>query len=267
MTLALSFRSLVPVTFAALACAIAAGCGGTSVDGSGSARRVRPGSTCTMGSQPAGAEDGCNTCTCSAGTWACTEKACVTVDGGGSSCPAGMKMSDGCNECTCVNGQLACTNVYCPPPPLCNDGETKQQDCNTCTCMNGAWGCNTKACPPSECKEGETRSDGCNNCSCAGGQWACTARFCPTPDDAGPAPKGCGGWLGDTCTQNEYCAYTEGQLCGATDASSHCAPRAYACGTVYNPVCGCNNKTYGNACEAGMARTGVFRMGTCAVNG
>jgi hypothetical protein len=36
-----------------------------------------------------------------------------------------------------------------------------------------------------------------------------------------------------------------------------------ACDTVYDPVCGCDNATYGNACEANMAGISVYAEGAC----
>ena len=35
------------------------------------------------------------------------------------------------------------------------------------------------------------------------------------------------------------------------------------CILVYDPVCGCNNKTYGNSCEAMCAGITDFKKGEC----
>ena len=80
-----------------------------------------------------------------------------------------------------------------------------------------------------------------------------------------PEPEGtpCGGFLGDTCDADEYCAYEAGQYCGAADASSTCEPRPEFCPAIYMPVCGCDGQTYGNSCDAAVAGTGVSYEGEC----
>jgi hypothetical protein len=97
--------------------------------------------------------------------------------------------------------------------------------------------------------------DGCNTCSCQeGGQVACTRRACV---------DGCGGLAGIECPDGEYCNYPEAALCGAADATGTCAPIPQACTLQYDPVCGCDDQTYGNACEAASKGVSVARAGEC----
>ena len=100
---------------------------------------------------------------------------------------------DGCNTCTCTGGSWACTEMFCGPPTrppgrgsVCRDGQTRPagDGCNTCGCANGQWGgCTELACgnrpPVRGCQDGATQSlDGCNTCTCRGGNWSCTEMFC-----------------------------------------------------------------------------------------
>jgi hypothetical protein len=39
--------------------------------------------------------------------------------------------------------------------------------------------------------------------------------------------------------------------------------REGVCTMEYNPVCGCNHVTYGNACQAGLAGVTSFTTGAC----
>ena len=160
------------------------------------------------------AEDGCNTCQCTAaGSWACTLKACDVA------CDLGdQKLADdGCNTCTCAaDGSWACTEKACGPEPECTPGSTRQADdgCNSCGCTSdGFWACTLIYCDPDPvCELGTERpaDDGCNTCSCVGDGWACTGRACvPEPTTCKPgeqraAEDGCNTHLhdsGDGCTE------------------------------------------------------------------
>jgi hypothetical protein len=90
----------------------------------------------------------------------------------------------------------------------------------------------------------------------------------PTPAPAGstnPSQDGpnCGGIIGLLCPAGTYCAYVPAQRCGAGDQMSKCKPRPEVCTEEYNPVCGCDRKDYGNACDAARHGTAVAKMGKC----
>jgi hypothetical protein len=91
----------------------------------------------------------------------------------------------------------------------------------------------------------------------------------PGPEDSGfdGGTRWCGARAGNTCTSAEYCAYREGEFCGAADAEAICQPRPVVCNQDYRPVCGCDRRTYGNACTAAMAGTGILRAGICEDSG
>lgn len=90
------------------------------------------------------------------------------------------------------------------------------------------------------------------------------------PLDA-PAPiaevgESCGGFtLGPApvCAEGLYCDYTLEDVCGWADASGLCVERPASCTEEYMPVCGCDDRTYPNACLAAMDGVAVYMKGPC----
>jgi len=73
------------------------------------------------------------------------------------------------------------------------------------------------------------------------------------------------GVRGETCNSNtdclatEYCEKQEGDC----NSNGQCRPRPDACYDLWDPVCGCDNNTYGNACEAARAGVSISHAGQC----
>jgi hypothetical protein len=88
--------------------------------------------------------------------------------------------------------------------------------------------------------------------------------FCPQPDSADcGGGDDCGGLLGLGCAAGEYCDYNVNAMCGAADQTGVCRAKPEACDNLYDPVCGCDGQTYGNACSAASAGVSVAAAGEC----
>jgi hypothetical protein len=62
------------------------------------------------------------------------------------------------------------------------------------------------------------------------------------------------------CPPGFYCQTPVGQ-CGGP---GQCVPMPVVCPAIFNPVCGCDGQTYGNACAAAAAGVNVAHFGPCA---
>lgn len=86
----------------------------------------------------------------------------------------------------------------------------------------------------------------------------------PPPSKQGPAGAMCGGIAGFGCATGLYCDFTVEAHCGAADQSGVCKPIPEMCTEQYQPVCGCDDKTYANTCFAARGGISIALMGECA---
>jgi len=160
------------------------------------------------------AEDGCNSCTCIEGSWACTDAACA--------CPAPTTQETGCNAVV-VWAKAPATGECCMYGTACEAPVGWPQYYSAFECENA-------------CVEGETRraQDGCNTCECmTDNTWACTDIACDPVR---------------TCATDKDCVVSgcSGEICAVEPIGTTCEWREeYACYAPEITNCGCNQGTCG----------------------
>ncbi len=147
----------------------------------------------------------------------------------------------------------ACEQPECDTNADCGDAEYCFSDdgCNTPgTCRPRPGLCTLEFAPVCGC-DGNTYGNAC--AAAAAGVNIATEGACEAQDECNTNAD---------CNDTDYCFSDEG--CGAPGT---CRTRPEICTLEFNPVCGCDGETYGNACFAAGAGVNIASQGVCeAVN-
>ena len=72
----------------------------------------------------------------------------------------------------------------------------------------------------------------------------------------------CGGIAGIHCGRGLFCEFKNG-TCGRFDQTGKCVKVPHICFKIFQPVCGCNGKTYSNNCVRESNRVSEKHAGKC----
>jgi len=166
-------------------------------------------------------------------------------------------VSSGCGvvgtECSGLGAIVCGIGLYCQyETGVCGE------DGATGVCAPRPEACTLIFAPVCGC-DGETYGNECE--AAAAGTSVRSDGPCPGDGDE----QICGGLLGFACDDGEFCQFPEG-TCGAADETGVCKEIPDVCTEEFAPVCGCDDQTYGNQCEADRAGVSIVHDGECDDN-
>lgn len=86
-----------------------------------------------------------------------------------------------------------------------------------------------------------------------------------SPDEAELLGGRCAGPYALACEPGNFCATSKkSKRCPGDETKGVCRPVPDACTHIYEPACGCDGQTYGNACQAALAGVALAYEGPCA---